>query len=240
MGKTVGVIGGLGPETTAEFYIYLINKARKFNVSYPAIVIDNVPFPFSLEDEIIKEEKNERKMLPYLLESVRKLNKTGVDFIVMPCNTFHIFLSEMRKASKVPVLSIIDETAKMVKSNGFKKVGLLATTKTIQSCMFQDTLGNGGLEVITPSDEDQKEVSGIEIKILRNAVSVRDTNRMKDITRKFVENGADAIILGCTDFQLILNEKEFEVKMFDSMKILADATFEYMAESKNLRFQYKI
>ena len=101
--KAVGIVGGLGPETTAEFYLNLIKKFRQNCDTYPLITIDNVDFPFYLEKEIIEESVNEEKILPFLKESIRRLNKVGSDFIVIPCNTVHIFIDELRKESSVKI-----------------------------------------------------------------------------------------------------------------------------------------
>ena len=105
-----GIIGGLGPESTCNFYLNLCSKFRKNSNSYPSIVIDNVSFPCKLEREIIQKSKKEEELLPFLKESIRRLNKAQVDFIVIPCNTVHIFIDELRKESSTPILSIIDET----------------------------------------------------------------------------------------------------------------------------------
>src|SRR3989344_8382167 len=112
--KAVGIVGGLGPETTSEFYLDLIRKFRENTDTYPKIIIDNLSFPFYLEEEIIIKSTNEQKILPFLKESISRLNKAGSDFIVIPCNTVHIFIDELRKESLVPIMSIIDETIKFL------------------------------------------------------------------------------------------------------------------------------
>lgn len=228
MNKIVGIIGGLGPETTSEFYLYLINKFRKTHDYYPSILIDNVSFQFELEKEIIVESKNEEILVPNILESIDRLNKAGVDFVVMPCNTMHIFIENFRDRSKVPFLSIIDETAKMIKNRGFREIGLLATTKTVESGMYEDVLRKENLNIILPTKKEQDKISNIEIKILRNNVSAKDTTEMRNIIRKLIRRGSEAIILGCIDFQLVIDQKSIEIEIFDSMKILAEATYEYL------------
>src|SRR3989338_4892833 len=117
--KSVGIVGGLGPETTAEFYMKLIKLFRENCEYYPSIVIDSISFPFSIEEEIIRQSKNEHKILPYLKDSINRLNKAEVDFIVIQCNTVHIFINELRNIANVPIVSIIDEVIKMLKSKNY-------------------------------------------------------------------------------------------------------------------------
>lgn len=174
-------------------------------------------------------------MLPYILKSIDRLNKSNVDFIIMPCNTLHIFIDKLREKSKVPFLSIIEETEKVIKKNGFRKIGLMGTTKTIESGIYQEILNDKNLEVVTPTKEDQKLVSDIEIKILRDNISVKDVRKMENILKNLIKRGVDSIILGCTDFQLIINQKDFEVEIFDSMTILADSTYKHMVNGSIIK-----
>src|SRR3989338_6727859 len=105
--KKVGIIGGLGPETTSEFYLDLVFSCQKKDRTHrPSIIIASVP-------------------LPYKIEEAKRLEKSGADFIVMPCNSLHIFIKEIRNAVKIPVLSIVEETVKFLKKNKFKKVGIV-------------------------------------------------------------------------------------------------------------------
>ena len=219
--KAVGIVGGLGPETTAEFYLKLIKKFRENSDTYPKIIIDNVSFPFSLEKEIIQKSVNEEKILPFLKESISRLNKAGADFIVIPCNTVHIFIDELRKESTVPIVSIIDETVKTVKEKGYSNIGILATTKTIESKLYQDPLDERKIKVVLPSLVEQEEISRIIVRILENKISIIDKDFMDNIVINLQKRGSEAIILGCTDLNQIINSH----KVIDSTQILLEATF---------------
>jgi aspartate racemase len=193
---------------------------------YPSILIDSISFPTKLEKEIIVESRNEEKMLPYLLKSVKRLDATGCDFIVLPCNTLHIFIEELRKSTKTPILSIIDETAKYVKERGFKKVGLLATSKTVEIGIYEKSLKSKNIELVLPSKEDQKRVSIIITNILENKATERDETSLKDIIKDMSKKGSEAIILGCTDLQLLLKGVK-DVILIDTMRILMNATLKF-------------
>jgi len=222
----VGIIGGMGPETTSKFYLNIIKRSRKHCNSYPSIIIDSISFPFFLEKEIIQKSKNENKLLPILKESIKGLNKLGVNLIAIPCNTAHIFMDKLKKESKAPIISIIEETVKTVKERGYRNVGLLATKKTIDSKLYENVLMENGINVILPTVEKQNDISRIIVGILQNKVDNESKKTLRKIIKNLIKRGSEAIILGCTDLQIILGEDSFEVELLDSMEILAESTFQ--------------
>ncbi|MFA5776174.1 MAG: aspartate/glutamate racemase family protein [Patescibacteria group bacterium] len=118
--RTVGIIGGLGSETTAEFYLDLIFSCQKKDkTSRPAIVIYSVPLPYAIEEDAIVRNTGLERFSTFLIKEAQRLEKTGADFIVMPCNSLHVFVEEIRKSVKVPVLNIVEETVKFLKGNSF-------------------------------------------------------------------------------------------------------------------------
>ena len=106
--KTVGIIGGLGPETTSEFYLELIFSCQKFNkVNRTPILIYIVPLPYDIEEDAIARSKGEERCVPFILDAAKSLERAGADFLVMPCNSLHTFIKEIRSAVKIPVFSIV-------------------------------------------------------------------------------------------------------------------------------------
>jgi len=236
--KSVGIVGGLGPETTSKFYLDLISLARKHCDSYPKIIIDNVSFPFYLEEEIIKKSENEHRILPYLEDSIRKLNKAGVDFIVIPCNTVHIFIEDLRRISKVPILSILDETIKVIKKEGYRKIGLLATTKTIDRKLYETPLVENGINIAIPTKTEQEIVAKIILRILENTSDGKDKMSLLKIIDNLFKRGSESILLGCTDLQLILNQSDLKTKLIDTANILMSATFNKLSDiNQNTEFK---
>ena len=223
--KTIGIIGGLGPETTAEFYLNLIESARTHCSRYPSIIIDSLSFPFSLERDIIQHSKNEEKLLPALKSSVERLNRAGADFIAIPCNTVHVFIGELRDYSQVPIISIIDETLAAANKRHYERVGLLATTKTIDARLYDMASKKYKIDVIAPTNAEQNGISRTITKILECDTSDKDKELVKSVVDSLEQRGAEAVILGCTDLQLILKQKDVGVELIDSMKTLADAVF---------------
>ena len=130
--KTVGIIGGLGPETTSEFYLDIVfSSYKKTKKSRPGIIISSVPLPYQIEEDLIVSNKGSDRYIPFLVKEAKRLERAGSDFIVMPCNSLHVFIEEIRNAVKIPVLSIIEETVKFLKKNKStnKKKNLSANLK---------------------------------------------------------------------------------------------------------------
>lgn len=218
--KIVGIIGGLGPETTARFYVEVVFACSKINGQRPQILISNVAVPLKIEKEIITEAKNEENILPFLVDATRQLEKGGADFIVIPCNTVHIFIEEIRKSVKIPVLSVVEETSMFLRKEKIKEVGLLATTATIRSKLFDENLKRGGIKIKTPDDSSQLKMNVIINRLINNQHNEKDKREiLKIINELKVKN----VVLGCTDLQ-ILNPKRNGVKIFDTMDLLAKAT----------------
>lgn len=210
--KTLGIIAGMGPETSAEFYLKIIGKFRKVDkINYPKILMYSVPVPFSLEQGIIQNKKDEKEFLPLLTEAIRILSKES-DFIVIPCNTVHILLEDLRKYSRVPLLSITEEVKKVV---GNKKVGLLASSKTVKSGIYNS------LNLVLP--DKQEEIARVICRLLNNKKEEKDRKFLVDLIKDFKKKGCEAVLLGCTDFQLLISSKDSALPLIDSLDILTDA-----------------
>ena len=136
--KTLGIIGGLGPETTSEFYLDVIFSCHKKDKNNrPSIIIASVPLPYKIEEDAIAKNTGIERCLPFLLQEAQRLEKAGADFIVLPCNSLHIYIKELRDSIKIPVLSIVEETVRFLKKNDFKKVGIVSTSATIENADFR-------------------------------------------------------------------------------------------------------
>ena len=117
----LGLIGGLGPETGCNFCLNVNNKFKRFIKRQPHILLDNLPISEKAEEHLIKGGSS-KEHLDLLIESVQRLNKLNADVIVIACNTVHIFITELRKRSRIPILSIIEETAKRCKEMNLIKM----------------------------------------------------------------------------------------------------------------------
>jgi len=217
--KTLGIIGGLGPETTARFYMEVVFACSKISGKRPQILISNVAVTLSVEKELITEAKNEKNILPFLINAARQLEKGGASFIVIPCNTVHIFIKEIRRSVDIPVLSIIEETSNFLSKEKIKKVGVFATTATIKNKLFDENLKRRGIEIKIPDNSNQTKIGVIINRLVNNQQIRKD----KDEFLKIIQStNAKNVILACTDLQ-ILEPKIQGIQIFDTMDILAKA-----------------
>ncbi len=138
------------------------------------------------------------------MESIRQLEKAGSDFIVLPCNTLHSLLPELRKKSRVLIMDMVEEVSKEVKEN-FETVGILSTTQTRKQQLYDNNLK--GINLIYPSEEEQEKVSEIIVRVIRKTDKEDDKEYIKNLIQKMKFKGAQKIILACTDLgNLISNE----------------------------------
>jgi len=222
--KTVGIIGGLGPETTAEFYLDIIFSCQtKSHAARPGIIISSVPLPFEIEEDLILRNTGKERYIPYLVAEAKRLEKAGADFIVMPCNSLHVFINEIREAVKIPALSIIEETVKFMQDNNFKNVGIVSTSATIRNKLYENALAKAGIKYTTPDEFQQEKMGKYIMHLVAGQQNNRDREELIEIINDFEKQKVDCVALACTDLQLLI-PKHPRLKIFDTMKIIADAT----------------
>ena len=229
--RTVGVIGGLGPETTAEFYLDVVFSCQnKDRTARPGILISSVPLPFAIEEDLIVRNVGQDRYIPYLVAEARRLEKAGADFIVMPCNSLHVFISDIRKSIKTPVLSIVEETVRFLKTNGFTKVGIVSTSATIRNKLYETAFAENGIAFSSPNAYEQEKMGKFIHNLVIGQQNNKDREELVRIIGGFEEKAVDCVVLACTDLQLLI-PKHPSLKIFDTMKILADAAIEQILHS---------
>ncbi len=217
----VGVIGGLGPETSCNFCLQVNTQFRRKMGCQPDIILENLPVSAEAEKRLIQGEASEEHFR-LLLQAIRKLNAADVDFLVIPCNTAHIFFAELQRRSLKPIINIIELCAEKCKQQQFTKVGLLATTKTIQARLHQQELEKRDIEVLLPERKEQRELTQIILSIINREFSQKKAKRVQSIISSLQKRGAEAIILGCTDLPLIAKEKK--IPFIDTCALLEEKT----------------
>ena len=222
--KTVGIIGGLGPETTSEFYLDVVFSCQKKDrTSRPSIMIASVPLPYLIEEDAILKNVGIERCLPFLIDAAKRLEKAGAEFIVMPCNSLHIFIEDIRRAVKIPVLSIVEETVKFLSENSMGRVGIISTSATIRNGLYEDAFKAGGIAYETPDDLQQAKMGKFILNLVNGQQNNKDREELIQIVNEFEKKEVDCVILACTDLQLLI-PKHPNLKIFDTMKIFADAT----------------
>ncbi|HSX34482.1 MAG TPA: amino acid racemase [Candidatus Saccharimonadales bacterium] len=226
--KSVGIIGGLGPETTANFYLEVLLRCQSRNrTQRPSIIIGSVPLPFGIERDLIARNTGIERYVPFLQQEAKRLEKSGADFLVMPCNSLHVFIDEIRRAVSIPVLSIVEETIGYLTANTIGQVGLISTSATIENKVYESRLAQNGIAFALPSSEQRARINAVIQRLVEGAHLVSDRKFIIAIAEQLAQTGVSHVALACTDLQL-LNPESKKVVIFDTMKVLADSTAAYI------------
>jgi aspartate racemase len=222
--KNIGIIGGLGPETTSKFYLELLYKSFQLNDSQrPSVLMWSIPMDYQIEKDFILGEDRSSEYIKYLVEAAQRLEVGGADFIVVPCNSVHIFINQIIEAVSIPVLNIVEETSRFLTKNKINTVGLLATQASINDELYQNELRKNNIDIVLPSGDEQKKMGVLINKLVRNEYSEDQKQELTEVINGLVNDNVDAVLLACTDLQL-LTPKHNSIKIIDTMKILVDST----------------
>ncbi|MBP1912721.1 cysteate racemase [Thermococcus stetteri] len=217
--RIIGILGGMGPLATADLFRRIVEKTpAKRDQDHPRIIIYNNPKIPDRTTFILGRGEDPR---PELIVSARKLEECGADFIIMPCNTAHYFAEDIRKAIRIPLVSMIDETAKVVKKMGLRKVGLLATDGTIKGLVYHRALMEHGIQIAVPNKKDQELV----MKAIYEGVKAGNLELGRELLLKVakkLERRADGIIAGCTEVSVALRQEDLSVPLIDPMDVIAE------------------
>ena len=227
--KKIGIIGGLGPESTKMYYDQIIEQYRiRANGQYPQIIIYSVNME---ELKMYQEQKNMDSLEMMLSAKVDALADAGADFAVMASNTPHIVYDKVSRHAKIPMISIVEEAAnhcRGVSTN--KKVGLLGTGYTMRANFYPETFKRYGLDIFIPDSDDQdyihkKIFSELALGIVKSETKERF---IKKVVGAMVENyGIDSLVLGCTELPLIFDQEYFGLHYIDTVTVHVQAIINY-------------
>ena len=216
--KVIGIIGGMGPAATAELFKRIIdNTDAKSDAEHIHIIIDNYP---QIPDRTQAILNNSNEPVKFVVESGNRLTKAGAEFLLIPCNTSHYYFDEIQAGVNVPVINMIEETAKFCADNGYNKVGVLATNGTIKTGVYGKALQKFGIDAVYPSEEGQKEVMSVIYDYVK-AGKTADTTKLAVHLKEMEKQNVKAFILGCTELPLALNDGDYGLKFIDTIDVLA-------------------
>lgn len=220
MKKTLGIIGGMGPAATAALFQKIIDYTdAKCDKEHIHIIIDNYP---QIPDRT--KAINDKSNIPvkYICKAGNRLIEAGADIILIPCNTSHYFYDEVQDKLGIPIINMIEETARYCKENGYKKVGVLATTGTIKTKLFDRYFRKLSIETIYPSDNGQHELMNVIYNQVKAGKTI-DTKLLSQYLREMVSCGIDVFVLGCTELPLAIKDGDYGYKFIDTLDVLAKA-----------------
>lgn len=228
MPKTIGLIGGMSWESSAEYY-RIINQEtlrRLGGVHSARSLMVSVDF-----DEIKQlQHAGEWDRLAVLMQdSARRLERGGADFIVLCTNTMHRLADAIEAAVGIPLLHIADPTAERIKAAGIRRIGLLGTAFTMEQDFYKGRLqSRHGLDVIVPDADDRKIVHDVIYKeLVLGQVKPESREAYRAIIARLIGQGAEGIILGCTEIMLLVSEEDSAVPLFDTTTLHAIAAVDH-------------
>lgn len=227
--QIVGILGGFGPLATAKFYLKLNNLCAAQTGHRPAMLIWNTPLDLSTEREFILRGRGADKYLAHLIAGAKLLQAAGAEFLVIPCNTLHIFVDKIREEINIPIISIIEETKKLIKSHGINNVGLLATSVSRSSNLFGNIFVENNVNIIKPNSKDQHKTDQIIVRLVNGETMKEDEQALLHIMDKLHHKGAEVIILACTDLQNIISANGKTI--FDTLEILAESVSKIIVDN---------
>jgi len=221
--KVVGIIGGMGPEATIDVFSKIVaaTPSRK-DQDHLRIIVDSNPKVPSRYKYIMGEGESP---LPYLIESAKKLEGYGADFLLIPCNAAHHFYDQIQEKVGIPILHMAEEARRYTESirPGPQRIGLMASGSTVKSGVYQRVFRGSEIELILPTDQNQQRVSE-GIYAFKKGMPTKEIERtLMSVVRSLIKMGAQAILLGCTELPVVLKGAKSSVRLIDANDVLARA-----------------
>lgn len=219
--KTIGMIGGIAPASTVDYYQRIISRfqERTGQKDFPSIIINSINMPHMM-DLISNDQLDE--LVDYLSEEIFVLEKAGAKVIFLASNTPHLVYEPLVKRVKTKMVSIVDSTIAYARSKGYNRLGLFGTISTMEGEFFQEGFEAAGMEIITPMPDERKYIHKIYMEELARGRFLPETKtRLLSIAnRMYSEGQIDSLILGGTELPFILKSVDMEdIELLNTTKI---------------------
>lgn len=229
----VGIVGGLGPASTIDYYRDIVEKYRKVNGddNYPEIVIDSI----NMGEIVMGIETNNFDYVAHqILNSISNLEKAGASFAAIASNSPHIVWDLIKDKTIIPIISIIDATCDYIVRQNYNKVLIFATKFTMKNGLYSKALTKMNIEWILPNEEDIEILGNIIYPNLENGIVIEeDKQKMISIAEKYIkQHSADSILLGCTEIPLMIKSNDVSVPVINTTKIHIDKICEILMQTK--------
>ncbi len=227
MHKKIGILGGLSPESTVTYYEYITRTytERYGDYGYPEVVIYSVCFQNYID---WGESGRWDKIAQDMIAAARALERAGADFAIIATNTMHIVFDEVQTAVQIPFLHLIDATAEAIQAEGFSNVGLLGTKFTMGEPFYRDRLAANGITAILPDEAGCEDVDRtIYQELVRGRVVESSRKRFTEIIDGLRQDGAEGVILGCTEIPLLISDDDSSLPLFNTTTIHAEKALQY-------------
>lgn len=231
--KKLGLVGGIGPESSVIYYREILRAVRERMGSFPNLTIESLScfdvFDFCAKDDLAG-------LVAYVGRGIKNLVVAGADFVALCGNTPNIVFDELQANSPVPIVSAVACSADYAFKNGLRKLILLGTKATMKADFFQKIFTPKGLQIFTPSDAEieliaYKIESEIELGIVKKETRAEILNI---VNRLKIAHGVDGVILGCTELPILFEGHKFDISCLDTMRIHIKTLAQIIITEENL------
>lgn len=221
--RTIGLLGGMSWESSAEYY-RLVNELARERLggthSAPCVLFS---FDFA-EIEALQAAGDWKAAGARLSAAARAVEAAGAELLVLCTNTMHRGAAEIEAAVAIPFLHVVDVVGDALVAAGVSVAGLLGTAYTMESDLYAERLGSRGLRVVTPGPRDRDVVHRVIYEeLVRGVVLGRSRERYAEVIARLVDEGAEGVILGCTEIELLIGETDASVPLFPTTRLHAEA-----------------
>jgi aspartate racemase len=223
--KTLGIVGGLGPESTVDYYqrIIALYRERTGDGTYPEFIINSVDLKTGLD---FMDANELTAMADYLLQAIGRLARAGADFGLISANTPHIVFEDVASKSPIPLISIVEATCASAKTQNLKRLALLGTRYTMQASFYPKVFSREGIELLVPSPDDQNYIHEKYFNELVSGKFLPETRAglLAIVDRMKAKRAVDGVILAGTELPLILRDPDHNgIRFLDTTKIHVEA-----------------
>ena len=217
----------MSPESTTEYYSYIIhNYVNKYgDSSYPEIVIHSVSFQRYIN---WVNTGNRKAIEEALFSAAQSLKKADADFLILATNTMHLFVDKIKKNCDLPLLEITEVVKQRILDKKYEKVGVIGTKTCLEKGLYQSSLNDSGIDVIIPSKNERLFINSVIFNELTRGIFLADSKRkFVDIIKSLQDKGARAVILGCTEIPLLVDNHDVDIDLIDTTRLHAQKALEY-------------
>jgi len=229
--KTIGLLGGMSWESTLKYYRAINTGVQQALGGFHSAKIILYSFDFEPIEQL-QAKGDWPGMARELSDAAQRVQEAGADFLLICTNTMHKVAPEIEAAIQIPILHIADATADVLVREGIKTVGLLGTAFTMEQAFYKERLANNyGLKVLVPNEDDRNIIHKVIFEeLVLGKIEAESKAEYLRIIDSLAAQGAEGVILGCTEIGMLVNQSDTDVRLFDTTVIHAEKAVEYAIE----------
>lgn len=224
--KTIGIIGGMSWESTKVYYEIINEQIKQKLGGFHSCkcLIYSVDFA---EIQKLQHSDNWEELNEIMADAAKRLQISGADFILIATNTMHLCIDAIKEVVEIPVLHIAQATSSTIIEKNIKKVALLGTKFTMEKDFYKSVLNENNIDVITPDEEERNIIHNIIYgELVKGIIKDESRDKFKAIISRLQSEGAEGVILGCTEIPLLISKHDVEIEVFDTTRIHAEKAVE--------------